>query len=110
MRQRISVMQEYATRQQTELERLQGVYKSKKATHKRYRELNEKLNDQALHFEIMINKLRPDLLEKAQDKPPEPIVRSDVRNVDDNVHKKAKDILIEKGILRDPTKPTALLD
>ena len=47
------------------MERLQLIYKQKKETHKRYRELNEKLNDQALHYEIMINRLRPDLLEKA---------------------------------------------
>ena len=59
----------------------------------------------------MINRLRPDLLEKAQDDPLEAmVVRKDVRNLDDNVHKSAKDILVEKGILRDPTKPTALLD
>ena len=40
----------------------------------------------------------------------EAIVRPDIRRVDDNVHQSAKDILIEKGILRDPTKPTVLLD
>ena len=92
------------------MQRMQQVYLQKKDTHKRYRELNEKLNDQALHFEIMINRLRPDLLEKAQDEPMESIVRPDVRRVDANVHQTAKDILIEKGILRDPTKPTVLLD
>ena len=58
----------------------------------------------------MINRLRPDLLEKAQDEPMEAIVRPDVRSVNENIHQSAKDILIEKGILRDPTKPTALLD
>jgi len=40
----------------------------------------------------------------------EAIVRPDVRSVNENIHQSAKDILIEKGILRDPTKPTALLD
>ena len=37
-------------------------------------------------------------------------VRPDVRRVDENVNQSAKNILIEKGILRDPTKPTVLLD
>ena len=57
----------------------------------------------------MINRLRPDLLEKAE---LEPVgaVRPDVRSVEDNVHQSAKNILIDKGILRDPTKPTVLLD
>ena len=40
----------------------------------------------------------------------EAIVRPDIRRVDENVHKSAKDILIDKGIIRDPTKPTVLLD
>ena len=58
----------------------------------------------------MINRLRPDLLEKGDGEVVEPIVRQDVRRKDDNVHQSAKDILVEKGILRDPTKPTVLLD
>lgn len=29
---------------------------------KRYRKINSKLNEQAIHFEILINKKRPDLL------------------------------------------------
>ena len=36
------------------------------------------------------------------------IVRADVRRAEEN--QVAKDILVEKGILRDPTEPTALLD
>ena len=58
----------------------------------------------------MINRLRPDLLEKAQDEPMEGIVRPDVRSVHENIHQSAKDILIDKGVLKDPTKPTVLLD
>ena len=57
----------------------------------------------------MINRLRPDLLENAEDKPVESI-RPDVRRVDENIHQSAKDILIQKGILKEPTKPTVLLD
>ena len=59
----------------------------------------------------MINRLRPDLLNKNLEGPLDgPIVRPDVRRVDDNPNQVAKDILIEKGVLRDPTQPTALLD
>lgn len=86
MREKISVLQEYAQRQHLEKERLQQVYQKKKQIHKDYRMLNEKLNDQALHYEIMINRLRPDLLEKAQNEPMEAIVRPDIRRVDENVH------------------------
>ena len=71
--------------------------------------MNEKMNDQALHFEILINRLRPDLLPSNLEKPLDgAIVRADVRRVEEN--KIAKDILIEKGIIRDPTEPTAVLD
>ena len=90
--------------------RLKEIYKEKKQTNKRYRRLNEKYNEQALHYEIMINRLRPDLLAKSQEKPLAPIVRPDVRRVDSNIHQSAKNILIEKGILQDPTQPTVLLD
>lgn len=45
MREKISVLQEYAVKQQNELEKMQDVYRQKKETHKRYRELNENLND-----------------------------------------------------------------
>jgi len=86
MREKLSVLQDYTVKQTCEMQRLQEVYLKKKETNKRYRELNEKLNEQALHFEIMINRLRPDLLEKAQGEPVEPIVRPDVRRVDENVH------------------------
>ena len=86
MREKISVLQDYTQKQQEEMDRLQQVFRKKKQVNKDYRALNEKLNDQALHFEIMINRLRPDLLEKAQDEPMEAIVRPDIRRVNDNVH------------------------
>ena len=58
----------------------------------------------------MINRLRPDLLENAEDRPVESTIKPDVRRVDENIHQSAKDILIQKGILKEPTKPTVLLD
>ena len=59
----------------------------------------------------MINRLRPDLLNKNLEGPLDgPIMRPDVRRSEENPNVAAKDILIEKGILRDPTKPTVLLD
>jgi hypothetical protein len=39
----------------------------------------------------------------------DPIARPDIRNAEQNVHQTAKDILIEKGIIK-ATNPTALLD
>ena len=87
MREKLTVLQQYTEKQESEMVRLQQVYLKKKATHKSYRELNEKLNDQALHYEIMINRLRPDLLEKATGEAAfEVKVRPDVRRVDSNIH------------------------
>jgi hypothetical protein len=56
--------------------------KKLKQQHKRYREKDEQLNDQALHFEILIQKLRPDLLSKYLQPNQEAIRRPDVRTVD----------------------------
>jgi len=64
-----------------------------------------------LRYEILIQKLRPDLLNKNMSKPiSQPIVRPDVRNTEANVHQVAKDILLNNNVILDPTKPTALLD
>lgn len=45
MREKLTVLQNYATQQKAEMERLQQVYRKKRETHKQYRELNDKLND-----------------------------------------------------------------
>lgn len=45
MRERISVLQNYAQRQANELERLQQVHREQRQAHKRYKHLNGKLND-----------------------------------------------------------------
>ena len=54
MREKINVLQDYTQKQHKEMERLKEVYRKKRQVHKDYRLLNEKLNDQALHYEIMI--------------------------------------------------------
>lgn len=41
--------------------------------------MDEKLNDQAIYFEILINKMRPDLLNKTQQ-----VARTDVKLLDEN--------------------------
>ena len=59
----------------------------------------------------MINKLKPELLENRMEQPlDKPVLRQDVRNIEKSEHQVAKEILVQKGILRDPTKPTVLLD
>lgn len=67
--------------------RLQRISEAKKAQRLRYKEMNEKLNDQALHMEILINKLRPDLGSQ-------PTERPDIRNFGDNPEQLARDILV----------------
>ena len=76
--------------------------------------MNHKLNDQALHFEIMIQKLRPDLMNKhMRDPMGGAIVREDIRRFESDEHKLAKDILVEQGVLGSSAKSglsTVLLD
>ena len=110
MREKIAVLQEYAAKQQEELAKVNRLVEEEKQRTKQYKATDERLNEQALHFEIMINRLRPDLLTKAHKNPLDPIVRPDVRSMPENPSKVARDILVEKGILKDATKPTALLD
>ena len=49
--------------------RLKKVLKKEKAKNKAMLEFDELLNEQALQFEILINKTRPDLLEKMRNRP-----------------------------------------
>lgn len=64
---------------------------------KRYRKLNSKLNEQAIHFEILINKMRPDLLNERL-KSMGPLSRPDIRRVEGDI---VVDILKEKGVIKD---------
>ena len=61
-------------------------------------QLDEKLNDQAIQFEILINRMRPDLLNKfiSQKRP-------DVRFSQTNPNQHARDILSDKGIIGSKT-------
>lgn len=63
-------------------------------------ETNEKLNDQALQFELLIQKMRPDLLSKSDKVVP------DVRFMA-SPEQHARDMLQQKGIIGNQT---ALLD
>ena len=97
------------------MERLQAIHKELRQRKKKYMAMNEEINDQALHFEIMINRLRPDLLKKAQDdaenKPQNTNNTATGKLIDEeNPSQLAKDILVEHGVLRHPYKPTVLLD
>ena len=67
---------------------------------KNYKKLNAKLNEQAIHFEILINKMRPDLLNERL-KTMTALARPDVRRVDADI---VTDILKEKGILKEGHK------
>jgi hypothetical protein len=53
-------------------------------------------------YEIVINKLRPDLASNPE--------RQDIRTFQSPPEQLARDILVQKGIIQDPTKPTVLLD
>ena len=93
------MLQEYARKQSDELERLQAIQKELRLKKKKYMAMNEEINDQALHFEIMINRLRPDLLKETQQedgaKTLQPSIRPDVRFIQENPSVAAKSILIE---------------
>ena len=88
MRERITVLQEYAQKQSDEHERLQSIHAKLKQKNKMYRKMNEDINDQALHYEIMINRLRPDLLNEDDTSDGSKTLaistRPDVRLADDN--------------------------
>lgn len=68
----------------------------------RYKKINNKLNEQAIHFEIMINKVRPDLLnDRMKTAKSGPITRTDVRRIqgEDAENMVVTDILLEKGVI-----------
>jgi len=61
--------------------------------------MGHKLNEQAIHFEVMIQKHRPDLLEKKGALLPH---RKDIRLLDANDERRTvADILTEQGVMKE---------
>jgi predicted secreted protein len=58
----IEQLSDYSQKQQKERQRLQQIFARKKAKRERMLELNEKLDEQAISLEVLINKMRPDIV------------------------------------------------
>lgn len=59
-----TVLHDYLTKQNAELERLEELHRKVKARLRKQRHVGEQLNEQAIHYEVLMRRLRPDILEK----------------------------------------------
>ena len=59
-----TVLNEYLTKQNSELEKLEELHGKLKAKLRKQRHIGEQLNEQAIHYEVLMRRLRPDILEK----------------------------------------------
>ena len=66
-------------------------------------ELDESLNEQAIQLEILINRMRPDLLKRMSEPK-----RTDIRFLEQDANQFARDILVENGMIKN--EQTVLLD
>jgi hypothetical protein len=91
----------YLTKQRAHVEELNELKNVKKMKLRKHKYINKKLDEQAIHFEVMIQKLRPDILEKRMKAMQEQGPRKDVRLMDETEDKNlVKNILKEQGILK----------
>jgi len=107
---KLTVLQDYTQKQETQAQKLEKIHNNQKLKMRKYRKMNEKFNEQAIHFEIMINKLRPDLLNDRMKKmisQPNEVLESrmDVRMMGSKEpHSVVTDILKDKGVIKDGQK------
>jgi predicted ATP-dependent protease len=106
IRKKIDLLHQHALTQQQELDRLEAIRTNQKHKRKQMLELNDRLDDKAIKFEIEINRNHPELLQKMLNKSAPP--RTDMRFVETNPQQHARTILEEHGILKG--NKTALLD
>lgn len=79
------VLNEYLTKQNAELEKLEQIHAKLKHKVRKQRHIGEQLNEQAIHYEVLMRRLRPDILEKRM-KTLEAMQgqRKDIQGIDEN--------------------------
>lgn len=105
---KVLTLSDYLEQQNQELEKLQNRNHEQKVKIKKERFKSEALNEQALHYELIVQKLRPDILEKRMQAMKKNGDRKDLRLLENDVNVE-KDILIEQGVLK-PGQETVIYD
>jgi len=85
----------YFVQQSNELQKLKEVKHHLQKKLKKQRHIGTSLNQQAIHFEVLLRKMRPDILKKKLDS------RPDSRIVNDDGVDVVKQILTEQGLLKE---------
>lgn len=94
---KVQTLNSYRLAQSQECDKLKKINSRQKQKLKKQRHLSSKLNEQAIHFEVLIQKMRPDLMEKCTASANEALRRrKDIRLIDQDDERRAvKDILME---------------
>lgn len=90
----------YLTTQKAELDKLKNVHAAQKHKIRKQRHLGNQLNEQAIHYEVLMRRLRPDLLERRLKALEQMQARKDIRLVDENDERNVvPGILTEQGLM-----------
>lgn len=99
---KVLTLNNFLLTQKAELEKLKQVNQIQKHKLRKQKHISDKLNEQAIHYEILIQKLKPDILEKRMKSLQAQGTRKDIRLVDASDERQVvKDILKEQGLLRE---------
>ncbi len=64
LRQKVDLLHGYVKTQDAELEKLKQILRKERKKFKQMQSYDDHLNEQAMQFEILINKTRPDLIDR----------------------------------------------
>jgi len=99
---KVLTLNNFLLTQKAELEKLKQANQVQKHKIRKQKHVSDKLNEQAIHYEILIQRMKPEILEKRMKALHEQGTRKDIRLVDANDERQVrKDILKEQGLLRE---------
>ena len=99
---KVLTLNNFLVTQKEQLGKIKQANQVQKHKLRKQKHISDKLNEQAIHYEILLQKLKPDILEKRMKSLHEQGTRKDIRLVDANDERQVvKDILKEQGLLKE---------
>ena len=99
---KVLTLNHYLLTQRAELEKLKQVKEQRNHKLRRQKDLSDRLNEQAIQYEVLIQKLRPDIREKTMKARTAQGARKDSRLLDANDERRVvHDVLKEQGLLKE---------
>ena len=92
------------------MNKLQAIYKTNKKRITKQLHLSEQLNEQAIHYEVLMRKLKPELLEKRLNSLKDGGKRPDISKLDANYEKNVVGMILKEQGLMSKEQKTFILN